>query len=224
MPIFRLPSDPIFPHPSLAEANGLLAVGGDLSPRRLLAAYSAGIFPWYSKDEPILWWSPDPRLVLEPDRLHIPRSLKKTIRRGTYTITFDCAFDQVIQGCAEVRQESGTWITQEMQAAYSNLHCLGLAHSVEAWEEGGRLVGGLYGLALGGAFFGESMFALQADASKVALVVLVARLQSMGFSLVDCQMTTDHLLRFGAQEWARDRFLAQLHSALGSSVVGGLWR
>ncbi|MBF0126042.1 MAG: leucyl/phenylalanyl-tRNA--protein transferase, partial [Magnetococcales bacterium] len=160
MPIFRLSSDPIFPPPSLAEPEGILAVGGDLSARRLLVAYAEGIFPWYSQGEPILWWSPDPRLVLEPHELHISKSLQKTLRRNPYCITFDCAFPQVIHLCGQLRQESGTWITREMERAFIRLHRLGMAHSAEAWCEGEDgtplLAGGVYGLAIGGVFYGES--------------------------------------------------------------------
>ena len=236
MPVFRLPPEPVFPPPALAEENGLLAVGGDLTPERLLAAYAEGIFPWYSEGQPLLWWSPDPRLVLKPGWLHLSRSLKRTIRRQTYAVTFDCAFSQVIDACAEDRESGaateeggpGTWITEEMARAYVTLHRLGVAHSVEAWilEEGAPLLaGGLYGVALGGCFFGESMFHRRPDASKVAFAALVGRLHRLGFTLIDCQMTTDHLLRFGAREMARRDFLTELYRA--QSVVAhppGPWR
>ena len=166
MPIYRLPSEPVFPDPARAEPDGLLAVGGDLSPERLLTAYAEGIFPWYSDPNPILWWSPDPRLVLEPAHLHVPRSLRKLLRGGRFRVTADRAFAQVIGRCAarERPGQDGTWITDEMRAAYVRLHELGFAHSFEAWE-GERLAGGLYGVSLGGAFFGESMFAGRPDAS-----------------------------------------------------------
>lgn len=229
MPIFRLQPEPYFPDPSLAEPEGVLAVGGDLSPRRLVAAYAEGIFPWYSKGEPILWWSPDPRVVLEPGDFHISRSLQKTIRRGTYTVTFDCAFDQVIRGCAAAREASGTWITHEMERAFIRLHRLRLAHSAEAWtldEESGLplLAGGVYGVALGAVFFGESMFSVRTDASKVAFVFLMRRLVEMGFELIDCQVATDHLLRFGARPIPRDRFLARLRRSVARPIPAGMWR
>ena len=174
MPVYQLSEDLAFPSPHLASKEGLLAVGGDLTRTRLLLAYSLGIFPWYSENEPILWWSPDPRLVLYPDELKISRSLSRVIKKGAYTVTVDCAFDRVINECARVRLENqeGTWIVDEMVKAYCNLHESGFAHSVEAWE-GNHLVGGLYGVSLGGAFFGESMFHLQRDVSKVALHHLV---------------------------------------------------
>ncbi len=216
MALFRLSEQAVFPPPELAEESGLLAVGGDLSPQRLLAAYAAGIFPWFSEGQPLLWWSPDPRLVLYPERLHRSRSLQKTLRRQRFTVTFDTAFAQVIHACATVQRGSGTWITHGMQRAYQRLHALGYAHSVECWStsESPSLVGGLYGVALGGCFFGESMFSHVPDASKVALVALVDRLQTAGCRLIDCQMSTDHLLSLGACEIPRREFLRQLHLAL----------
>lgn len=228
MPIFQLPHKPVFPHPSLAEPEGILAVGGDLSPQRLLVAYSEGIYPWYSKGEPILWWSPDPRVILNPGELHVPRSLAKTLRRETYLITFDCAFARVIRGCAQLRQDSGTWITQEMERAYIRLHRLGVAHSAEAWWQENEqtpplLAGGVYGVALGGVFFGESMFTLLPDASKAAFVVLVNRLTAMGFEMIDCQITTDHMRRFGAREISRSAFLSRLETALLRPIPSGPW-
>lgn len=192
----------------MAEDYGLLAVGGDLSPERLLFAYSLGIFPWYNEGEPILWWSPDPRCVLIPDGLHISRSLYKTLRSGRYRLTLNQAFDQVMQGCRELRkEEGGTWITPDMLVAYHKLFLLGFAHSVECWE-GDKLVGGLYGLCLGRCFFGESMFSLRPDASKVALAGLVGSLRESGFEVIDCQQTTDHLLSLGAREIRREEFLS----------------
>lgn len=221
MPVYLLPEEPVFPPPHKAEGNGLLAVGGDLSPQRLLAAYRQGIFPWYSEDNPILWWSPDPRLILTPSKLHVPRSLKKVMRKPRYTITFNGAFEAVIRGCAQTDrgedQGGGTWITQAMIDAYVRLHQLGHARSVEAWsQEEGRsvLAGGCYGLSLGRCFFGESMFHLRPDASKVAFVALVRRLEAEGVQLIDCQMKTDHLLRFGAWEVPRATFLSRLHALL----------
>ncbi|MEO5330297.1 MAG: leucyl/phenylalanyl-tRNA--protein transferase [Magnetococcus sp. THC-1_WYH] len=228
VPVFLLSGSMAFPQATLAEANGLLAVGGDLSPHRLLAAYSGGIFPWFSDGDPLLWWSPDPRLVLEPGWLHIPGSLKKTIRRGVFSVTCDQAFSEVIARCARANRPEGqgTWITREMMAAYIRLHEWGHAHSVEAWttgEENPRLVGGLYGVALGGCFFGESMFHEQPDASKVAFVTLVKKLEEWGFSLIDCQMTTHHLLRFGAREISRSAFLQTLERVLSQPVAQCSW-
>ncbi|MBF0108593.1 MAG: leucyl/phenylalanyl-tRNA--protein transferase [Magnetococcales bacterium] len=228
MALFLLSDDPRFPSADLAEGNGLLAVGGDLTPRRLLAAYRGGIFPWFSEGDPLLWWSPDPRLVLKPEWLHIPRSLAKTIRRKTFAITFDHAFGEVITACAKIRRsgESGTWITREMIDAYLALHRLGHAHSVEAWTGTGAsrtLAGGLYGIVQGGCFFGESMFHRVPDASKVAFVTLVHHLAAQGFTLIDCQMTTDHLLRFGAREIARALFLKMLRETRHDSMPPGPW-
>ncbi|MBF0624392.1 MAG: leucyl/phenylalanyl-tRNA--protein transferase [Magnetococcales bacterium] len=225
MPVFRLPEEPLFPPVAFAEPNGLLAVGGDLTPRRLLAAYRNGIFPWYSPGEPLLWWSPHPRMVLKPEWLHIPRSLRKTLRQGRFHVTLDRAFPRVIAGCAAVRRETGTWITSEMEAAYGDLHRLGHAHSAEAWSvtRPGMLVGGVYGVAIGGCFFGESMFHLEPEASKCAFAVLMEHLRQRGFSLVDCQMNTHHLARFGAREVPRTRFMADLDLALSVPIPPGPW-
>lgn len=225
MAVVRLGPDLVFPHPDEAEPDGLLAVGGDLSPERLLLAYAAGIFPWYAEGLPILWHSPDPRTVLRPQALHIPRSLRKTLRRGGYEVRLDTAFARVVERCANVpRPEgAGTWITEDMRGAYERLHELGLAHSAEAWH-GRELAGGLYGVSLGSAFFGESMFAERADASKVAFVRLVEQLAGWGFDLVDCQVHTEHLARFGAEPWPRRRFLAALARALRSPTRRGRWR
>jgi len=211
MPVFELTDELIFPPPELAEPDGLLAVGGDLSPRRLLLAYSMGIFPWFSEDQPILWWSPDPRLVLLPEELKVSRSLRQPMRRGHFTVTMDEAFPAVIDACAGVHTErdGSTWITQEMREAYVELHRLGFAHSVETWYEG-ELAGGLYGLALGGAFSGESMFSTVSDASKAALVVLVEELEARGMGLIDCQVKTTHLVSLGAREVPRREFLERL--------------
>lgn len=224
VPIYRLPREPVFPDPARAEPDGLLAVGGDLSPERLLTAYALGIFPWYSDPSPILWWSPDPRLVLEPARLHVPRSLRKTIRLGAYRITADEAFERVITRCAARDRpgQDGTWITEDVARAYVRLHELGFAHSFEAWQ-GGELAGGLYGVSLGAAFFGESMFADRPDASKVAFVRSVEWLASRGIGLVDCQVRTEHLLRFGAQEISRAAFLRRLAAALRAPTHRGRW-
>lgn len=191
---------------ALHEPNGLLAAGGDLDPRRLVAAYRHGCFPWYQDGQPILWWSPDPRTVLFPDELHVSRSLAKCLRQGRYRVTIDQAFDRVIAACAEPRDYAdGTWITQPMQDAYRQLNRLGVAHSVETWQ-GDELVGGLYGLAMGRLFFGESMFSRADNASKVAFVTLVQRLRAAGFVLIDCQMPTQHLHSLGARAIERTRF------------------
>lgn len=224
MAVYRLPRQIAFPDPSLAEPDGLLAVGGDLSPERLLAAYAVGIFPWYSTGDPILWWSPDPRLVLEPGRLHLSASLRRTLRRGVYRVTADRAFGRVIRRCAAKERpgQDGTWITAEMVSAYERLHVLGYAHSFEAWE-GAELAGGLYGVSLGGAFFGESMFADRPDASKAAFAVGVRWLAAAGFRLVDCQVRTDHLVRFGAEEVPRIDFLDRLADALAAPTLRGPW-
>ena len=191
---------------ALHEPNGLLAAGGDLSPERLVSAYRHGCFPWFQDGQPILWWSPDPRMVLLPAELHVSHSLRKLMRQGRFEVSFDRDFAAVIQACAEPRSYAdGTWITRAMQAAYLELYRRGIAHSVEVWEAG-QLVGGLYGLALGRLFFGESMFSRTTNASKVALVTLTERLQQCGFMLIDCQMHTRHLASFGAREIPRDDF------------------
>jgi leucyl/phenylalanyl-tRNA--protein transferase len=225
MPIYRLPREPVFPDPREAEPDGLLAVGGDLSAERLVQAYAAGIFPWYSDSTPILWWSPDPRLVLVPAELHVPASLRRTLRRGRYRVRADTAFDTVIDRCAAKGRpgQDGTWITGEMSIAYTRLHRLGLAHSFEAWE-GDALAGGLYGVSLGGAFFGESMFADRPDASKVAFVHAIEWLAARGITLIDCQVKTAHLERFGAREIRRDRFLSELRRALDRPTLRGPWQ
>jgi leucyl/phenylalanyl-tRNA--protein transferase len=225
MPVFRLSDNLSFPPPHFAIDEGLLAVGGDLSIERLVLAYSQGIFPWYAEDDPILWWSPDPRLVLYPDDLHVSRSLRRLMRRDIFTVTMDKAFGRVIRGCAQKRgaDHPGTWIVPEMIAAYEALHNAGLAHSVEAWA-GDDLAGGLYGVSLGAAFFGESMFTRITNASKVALVHLVEGLRREGFTLIDCQVTTEHLMQFGAREISRDRFLRELQDALKRKTLQGSWR
>ncbi|NLW04875.1 MAG: leucyl/phenylalanyl-tRNA--protein transferase [Pseudomonadaceae bacterium] len=210
--IWQLDKELWFPSPNLAlkEPNGLLAFGGDLSAKRLLLAYQQGIFPWFNEGEPPLWWSPAPRMVLYPAKIKISRSLKKRLKREEFQFSFDTCFAEVIQHCASSRQATtGTWITPEMQQAYNQLHQQGHAHSVEVWQNQ-QLVGGLYGLALGGIFFGESMFSKVSDASKVALVVLTQHLQEQGFSLIDCQVYTDHLASLGAQEISRELFLQTL--------------
>ena len=209
---------------ALSEPNGLLAVGGDLAPERLLAAYRRGIFPWYSPGEPILWWSPDPRMVLFPAEFKVSRSLGRTLRRGGYEVRLDTAFAQVIAACAQTprRGQQGTWIVPEMQAAYRRLHELGLAHSVETWVDG-ELVGGLYGIALGRMFYGESMFSWRSDASKIAVAHLARYLERLGFGMVDCQMHTTHLASLGAREIPRDDFMARLDALVAAGPAPGPW-
>jgi len=225
MAIFRLTGQVAFPPVHFAEEDGLLAVGGDLRPERLLAAYEAGIFPWYSEGQPILWWSPDPRLVLFPGEFHRSRSLRKTIRRGTFELRFDTAFEEVITGCAEAPRSygEGTWITHQMKRAYKRLHELGYAHSIECWHEG-VLAGGVYGLSLGSCFFGESMFTRVTDASKVALSAMARLCEAWGFEFIDCQVTNDHLLSLGAREISREDFLKRLHRNLEHPTRRGSWR
>lgn len=192
------------------EPNGLLAVGGDLSSDRLLNAYGQGIFPWYSKGQPILWWSPDPRTVLFPPRLKVSRSLSKTLRNKPFNVSFDQAFDAVVAACAAPRQyEEGTWITHEMMHAYRELYRLGHAHSVEVWYQD-KLAGGLYGVSIGQVFFGESMFSAQRDGSKIALVLLVQKLLEWGYRMIDCQVYSPHLISLGAEEISRSRFCRYL--------------
>lgn len=198
---------------ALDEPEGLLAVGGDLSPERLLNAYQHGCFPWYEDPQPILWWSPDPRCVIRPVDIHISKSLHKRLRKGDYEISFDRDFDAVIHHCATARGRSdGTWITPAMDEAYRALHRLGHAHSLEVWQNE-ELIGGLYGIAIGKVFCGESMFSLARDASKIALVHLAGQLQAWDFELIDCQVSNPHLLSLGAEEWARDYFAERLDSA-----------
>ncbi|MBK1679118.1 leucyl/phenylalanyl-tRNA--protein transferase [Rhodocyclus tenuis] len=215
-----------FPAPdrALREPNGLLCAGGDLSPQRLLAAYSEGIFPWFSAGDPILWWSPDPRMVLFPDEFRISRSLRRTLRSGRFEVRLDTAFAAVIGACAETprRGQHGTWITQAMQDAYLRLFELGFAHSVETWNDG-RLVGGLYGIAIGGMFYGESMFSRASDASKVAAAHLARHLVAEGFGMIDCQMNTPHLASLGAREISRTGFLARLHALTASGPSPCRW-
>jgi len=224
MPVYQLPKELVFPSPDEAEPSGLLAVGGDLSLRRLLLAYCMGIFPWYSAGEPILWWSPDPRLILEPAHIKISRSLRRVLKKGVFQITMDRDFSAVIQGCAAAsrRGEPGTWIVDDMMIAYTRLHNAGFAHSVEAWQEG-KLAGGLYGVSIGSAFFGESMFSLASNASKAALAYLAAALREWGMGLIDCQVTTEHLLSMGAREMPRSEFLERLVQALRTETRTGCW-
>jgi leucyl/phenylalanyl-tRNA--protein transferase len=224
MSVYHLSADPVFPHPELAEPDGLLAVGGDLSTERLLTAYRQGIFPWYGKGDPILWWSPDPRLVLDPRHIVISKSLARTLKKNPFRITIDSAFEDVINRCARAVRpgQPGTWIVPAMRSAYIRLHRAGLAHSVEAWQDN-QLVGGLYGVSMGSAFFGESMFAGLRDASKVCLVYLAALLRAWDFDCIDCQVTTEHLLSLGAAEIPRTLFLERLRSALQTPDRTGPW-
>lgn len=224
MTIYRLFNEPVFPDPVEADPDGLLAIGGDLSARRLVAAYAGGIFPWYSERSPILWWSPDPRLVLEPSRLHVPRSLRRVLNSGRLRFSLDTAFGQVIRACARTPRpgQHGTWIVPEMIKAYENLFSLGLAHSAEAWN-GDCLAGGIYGVALGSVFFGESMFYAENNASKAALVLLARWLLARGCTLIDCQQTTPHMLRFGAREISRPEFLRRVSLGLASPALSGKW-
>jgi leucyl/phenylalanyl-tRNA--protein transferase len=208
---------------ALREPNGLLAAGGDLSPERLLEGYRRGIFPWFSEGDPILWWSPDPRMVLFPAELKISRSLDKTLRNRSYEVRFDSAFNEVIASCAAPREGvSGTWISDPMIEAYLELHRLGHAHSVETWI-GDELAGGLYGVAIGGVFFGESMYSRGRDASKIALAALVARVKAEGFGLIDCQMHTRHLETLGAREIPRARFSRLLEELIHYPRSPGMW-
>lgn len=207
---------------ALTEPEGLLAAGGDLSPERLVHAYSQGIFPWYQDGQPILWWSPNPRTVLRPAHLHVSRSMQKFLRKANLAITLDRSFPEVIKACSEPRDYTdSTWITEEMQLAYCRLHGLGLAHSVEVWEDD-KLVGGLYGVALGRVFFGESMFSRRSNASKAAFIFLVRQLEQWGYALIDCQMPTEHLFSLGAESLDRDEFIRQLQ-LLCPSPTSNLW-
>lgn len=226
MPKRRSPDQMRFPDPRLADADGLLAYGGDLHPERVLAAYAQGIFPWPGDEAwPLLWYSPDPRMVLRPEDLHVSQSLRKTLKRQPFEIRLDTAFAQVIRACARTPrpEQDGTWITTAMLEAYCHLHDLGFAHSAEAWLDG-ELVGGLYGVSLGAVFFGESMFARRPDASKAAFVHLVQHLQAWQFQLVDCQVYTEHLARFGAVLWPREDFLQALARALQGPTRRGPWQ
>jgi len=213
-----------FPDPRYAAKEGLLAYGGDLHPDRILKAYRTGIFPWYKPGDPILWWSPDPRLLLYPNRLILRRSFRRALRNRNYVVRFDHDFASVIASCASIPRhgQEGTWLTPEMQEAYTELHHRGFAHSVEVYEEG-ELVGGLYGIAMGGAFFGESMFSRRRDGSKVALKALCDLLSKKGYDFIDCQVVTDHLVSLGALPVARDRFLSELESALVKPSDIGSW-
>ncbi|MFP4070917.1 MAG: leucyl/phenylalanyl-tRNA--protein transferase [Desulfovibrionales bacterium] len=219
MSVYFLSDDPVFPDPETSEPVGLLALGGDLSVKRLVAAYSMGIFPWYTEDTPILWWSPDPRPIIEPRELHIPKSLRRVLNKERFSVTVDHDFAGVIRSCASVPREGadGTWLVPEMVSAYEELHRAGFAHSVEVWAEG-ELVGGIYGVSLGRAFFGESMFHTVTNASKVGFVHLVRLLGTKGYSFMDCQQQSANLQRYGVREIPRREFLYRLQEAVRSGV------
>jgi leucyl/phenylalanyl-tRNA--protein transferase len=219
------PRDP-FPavERALREPNGLLAVGRSLTTATLLEAYASGIFPWFNEGEPILWWSPDPRMILLPDELHVSHRLARRMRQPDFTVTLDTAFPAVMRACAEPREgQDGTWITRSMLQAYTALHAAGAAHSVETWMDG-QLAGGLYGVSIGRAFFGESMFTRRTDASKIAFVTLVRRLERWGFQIIDCQLKTAHLATFGAREIPRSEFLARVRKAVLEPPPPVPWR
>lgn len=224
MPVYLLGPEIVFPPVTEAE-HGLVAVGGDLSRDRLIHAYANGIFPWYSEGEPILWHSPHPRFVLTTDAFRVPRTIQRAMRRSDLSLTLDEAFEDVVEACATVPRpgQSGTWITTDMKRAYLHLHREGYAHSVEAWQ-GSTLVGGLYGVSLGAAYFGESMFARVDDASKVAFATFVSQLAAWGITLIDCQVETEHLARFGATSWHRTRYLKALKVALREPTKLGRWK
>ena len=224
MPIYMLSEALLFPPPELASESGLLAVGGDLSPQRLLAAYRKGIFPWYSEQDPILWWSPDPRMVLYPSRFHVSRSMRRIINKAIFKVTMDTQFDTIIENCARIRiaNGEGTWITAEMERAYKRLYRMGFAHSVETWQEG-EIVGGLYGVSLGGCFFGESMYSIRPNASKIALYHLARFLEIHGFAFIDCQVYSEHMQRLGACQIPRQRFMRQLQVAIQKQTLKGDW-
>ncbi len=217
------PGECEFPDPNLADTEGLVALCGELSPNQVLKAYGKGIFPWYSENEPVMWWSPNPRMVLFPEEFKIPRSLRPKLNKPTFHCTFDQSFEQVIEYCRMPRpDQQGTWITDEMKNVYVALHESGYAHSLEVWLDK-KLVAGLYGVSLGKMFAGESMFTLVSDASKIALVKLVEFCNEQGFHFMDCQVFTEHLARFGAIEIPRQQFLGRLEKALGAPTIIGKW-
>ncbi|OGQ93567.1 MAG: leucyl/phenylalanyl-tRNA--protein transferase [Desulfobacula sp. RIFOXYA12_FULL_46_16] len=224
MPLFRLSERLDFPPAWLARSDGLLCIGGDLSAQRILLAYEKGIFPWFSENEPILWWSPDPRLVLFPENIKVSRSLKKSIKKNTFHLTMDHSFEETILSCAKPRRKeyAGTWLVEEMIEAYIQLHKLGYAHSIETWKDD-RLVGGLYGICLGGIFFGESMFSFEDDASKTALTALARHLEQHRFDLIDCQVTTNHLLSMGATEISRNTYLDIIQRSIKRTDLRNVW-
>jgi len=225
MPIFQLSGELIFPPPRLANEDGLLAVGGDLTIERLLLAYQKGIFPWYNEGEPILWWTPNPRCVLFPSDFKVSKSLKQLIRKQKYNVTFDVSFSQVISSCKSITRkgQEGTWITQKVKNAYTELHRLGYAHSVEVWNESNKLVGGLYGLSLGSLFFGESMFSAEPNTSKIALYYLIEKVKAWGFELIDCQVHNQHLESLGASMISRHKFEQYLENGLNKKTKLNKW-
>lgn len=226
MPVFWLsPEDVVFPHPELANQDGILAVGGDLSEERLLLAYQSGLFPWFNPEDPIIWWSPDPRFVLYPKNLKVSKSMRPYFNQRKFRVTFDRDFTAVIKACQQQRrrgQGGGTWITDEMLDAYIKLHRLGYAHSVEVWEDS-EMVGGLYGISIGKVFFGESMFTRVSNASKVGFITLVTELEKRGFWLIDCQQETNHLASLGAETISRKEFLALLEKNKEERTLKGNW-
>ena len=224
MPIFQLEDELIFPPAHLASDDGILAVGGDLSVERLLLAYQNGIFPWYSEGEPIIWWAPDPRFILEIPELKISKSMRQILRKKVFSFSFDTAFEEVITHCQKIARpgQFGTWITEEMRLAYIALHKAGYAHSVEVWEEN-ELVGGLYGISLGSAFFGESMFARKSNASKAGFISLIKSLEYWNFDLIDCQVYTKHLASLGAKEISRKAFMSRLALSMENKSKTGQW-
>ena len=224
MPIFALDQELIFPPADLADPNGIIAVGGDLSPERLILAYESGIFPWFSERDPIIWWSPDPRCVLFPQNLKVSKSMRQVMRKDKFSITYDHVFRDVIAACRKAPRpgQNGTWITPDMLEAYDVLHRKGYAHSVEVWENQ-ELVGGLHGVSLGKCFFGESMFARVSNASKVGFITLVRDLIEKGFELIDCQVYTEHLVSLGAEEISRRDFLKKLQKNRKNDDLAGNW-
>ena len=222
MPVFLLTQDLVFPDPMHADEQGLLAVGGDLSMDRLLLAYESGIFPWYNDDQPLLWWSPDPRCVLRPSEVKVSKSMRNVLNRGDFEVTADQAFPEVIRACMDTRKREGTWLNEDMVSAYINLHRLGIAHSIEVWR-GDALVGGLYGLSLGNLFFGESMFSKANNMSKVAFICLARGLERWGMPLIDCQVENDHLISLGAQAMPRAEFLEHLRRGMEAPTRRGSW-
>lgn len=224
MPVYALTNDIFFPPPQLANPEGILAVGGDLRPERLLLAYHMGIFPWFSEYEPIVWWSPDPRCILETAQLKVSKSMRQVLRREYFQVSFDQAFGEVIRACRSIKRKGqrGTWITEEMEAAYQSLHEMGFAHSVEVWQEQ-ELVGGLYGVSLGRCFFGESMFSRVSNASKTGFITLVKALREQGFEWLDCQIYNEHLGSLGAHEISREEFLTRLEKDIRQDTLQGNW-
>lgn len=225
MPVYQLPEALIFPDPELANPDGIIALGGDLSAERILLAYENGIFPWFSSNEPILWWSPNPRMVLYPAKVKVSKSMKQVLRSNKFSCTFDQDFETVIRSCAKTRPKQDNvwaWLTEEMIQAYLRLHQLGFAHSVEVWQNN-EIVGGLYGVSLGGVYFGESMFSKVSNSSKVGFITLVRKLEALNFGLIDCQVHTNHLESLGAEEITRTAFLAELEDELQKPTFRGSW-